>query len=493
MTLRLGPRTRTSSYRPPLAVALLCAAAVLGWALGLGCGSSAPQPSPTPRQSGTAPGPSVVLSPSPGKTEYGVSVTSYGARGDGATDDTAALQAALAATARSGTNLAFPPGTYRVSSLTLPDGAALVAEQPGAAWIQGRVQVGSRTRVAGLKLGIDGAALTFVGGAADTLFQHVTFVGGGGMSSGADQGVIRFQEGRAASSISFQDCTIGANSGGGNGVSMVSNGWSGATYQDISWHRCHFLGSPRMTAEIIQRPDGVHPVSVGYRGIDFVQCLFDPSGSETLSYDAVGDAGYSTVAGCTFKGAGWNQSYPWGQGVEFNAVKGMRFLGNTMYRCRGAMINHTGVAAGGTASEFGNNVFDGTVTFIQAVPTAQTQTIYFNRVSGASFHDNVVKTDAGGELAYFDSSPGNTFRNDTWTDARPPGSAFNCLVLTESSSGNSFTGERFSTAASGAAVNLLNGSDHTSFLGCTFILPKGTVPVHADPGLTVTLTGTKTQ
>ena len=56
-----------------------------------------------------------------------VNVKDHGAVGDGVTDDTAALQAAIsnltAGTATTGDVLLFPPGEYMVSSsLTLPDG-----------------------------------------------------------------------------------------------------------------------------------------------------------------------------------------------------------------------------------------------------------------------------------------------------------------------------------------------------------------------------------
>lgn len=53
-----------------------------------------------------------------------VSVKTYGATGDGSTDDTTAIQAAINATASSGGVLHFPEGDYRVTNLTIPSNTA---------------------------------------------------------------------------------------------------------------------------------------------------------------------------------------------------------------------------------------------------------------------------------------------------------------------------------------------------------------------------------
>jgi Pectate lyase superfamily protein len=479
-------------------VVVLAATSTAALAALTGCGSgatdlqassSSPAASVAPSSSGE---PSPSASPKPKPTQKAVSVKSFGAKGDGSTDDTAAIRSALSATAGRGVAVTFPPGTYLVVSLGVPDGSTLFGQGSGTSWIKGRLEIGGRSHLADLQLGDDGAALRFANGAAHTLFERVSFVGGGGMDSGEDQGVIRFSGGRSASSIAFVDCVIGANSADGNGVSMVSNGWSGATYHDISWRRCRFASSPRMALEVIQRFDGAHAITDGYRRIDFSDCEFEPSGSEILSYDAVGDAGYSTISGCTFKGAGWNRAYPYGQGIEFNGATAMRFVGNTVYRCRGAMINHSGRDGATTATVIAHNLFDGTVTHITSVPTRQTQTIYFNAVSGAHVHDNVIRTDVGGELAYIDSSSADLFARNTWTDERPAGRAYACLVLTDASRAITFDGEQFTTAATGAAAYVQKGTTGTLFKDCVFALAAGATPVQSDPGLTVGMSGSRT-
>ena len=54
------------------------------------------------------------------------SVKSWGAKGDGTTDDTAAIQAAVNAAAPRGT-IIFPPGTYRTTvSISVPPGVSIV-------------------------------------------------------------------------------------------------------------------------------------------------------------------------------------------------------------------------------------------------------------------------------------------------------------------------------------------------------------------------------
>ena len=483
---------------------LLGAVTVLLAAIGMlatsGCSDpSQPSHSPSPILTSPLPDSGSPIStgaplPTATKPPGALSVGAFGAAADGSTDDTAAvLDAARAATSK-GVAVWFPRGTYAVGDLTLPRGAALAGAGADGAWLKGRVTFGGDGRVSDLRVGRDGAATRFSDGAANMVFRSVTFVGGGGMDSGEDQGVIRFSAARSAADIRFVACVIDANSANGNGVSMVSNGRAGATYRDITWQRCLFKGSPRMNIEVIQRSDGSGLMNTGYSHIDLLDCAFDPSGSESVSYDAVGAAGECTISGCTFYGAGWNDAYPYGQGIEFNGATRMRFVGNTVYRCRGSMINHSGSVGVDAGTIIKDNVFDGTRTFIKAVPSRAAQTIYFSGVDGAVFSGNVVRTNVGGELAYLAESSNNRFSDNSWTDVRSNGQAYACVLITDSSSSNAFIGDRFETAAGATAVYVRKGSQGTVFRSCVFVLPASgraasASAVAADPGLTVTRMG----
>jgi hypothetical protein len=480
------------------AAAVLAAAVVLAAS---GCGTprdavtSSPSPvvtSPSPEYA--SPGPAASPLAAAIKPPGALSVTAFGAAGDGTADDTAAVLAALQAATAKGVAVWFPQGTYAVGDVVVPNGAVLAGLSAQRSWLAGRVSFGGDSRISDLRIGRDGAATRFTNGAANTVFRRAYFVGGGGVDSGEDQGVIRFSPGRSAADIHFVACTVGANSANGNGVSIVSYGRADATYHDISWEHCRFLGSPRMNLEVIQRPDGGGPMDAGYRHIDLLDCDFEPSGSESVSYDAIGTAGDCTISGCTFYGAGWNGAYPYGQGIEFNGATSMRFVGNTVYRCRGAMINHKGTVGVDAGTVIKDNVFDGTKAFIKAVPDRAAQTIYLSGVSGARFAGNEVRTNVGGELMYLDEASGNVFSGNAWTDLRPHGQAYACAVLTDFSTGNVFTGDRFETAAGDVAVLIRNGSQATTFRSCLFVLPAarqtgGTTGVAADPGLSVTITG----
>lgn len=69
----------------------------------------------------TAPLPSAVVRSAADRLAEVLSVKDFGAKGDGATDDTAAIQAALEAAPDHGGVVFFPAGTYRVTStLTIP-------------------------------------------------------------------------------------------------------------------------------------------------------------------------------------------------------------------------------------------------------------------------------------------------------------------------------------------------------------------------------------
>jgi hypothetical protein len=439
-----------------------------------GCGETdradpTPDPILTPLP-GTGPS---AGTPDPGVTPPGdaLSVVDFGAVGDGRSDDTGAILSAVDKAASEGVPVWFPRGTYAVRDISLPKGVVLAGAGASQAWLKGRVSFDSESQASDLRVGRDGAATRFADGAARIELRRLTFVGGGGMRSGEDQGVIRFSAGRSASHIRFLRCTIGANSENGNGVSMVSSGQSAATYHDISWERCLFKGSPRMNLEVIQRPDGEGTVDAGYRRLDLVDCTFEPSGSENVSFDAVGPAGDCTISGCVFYGAGWNTAYPYGQGIEFNGPTDMRFVGNTVYRCRGSMINHSSRLETIDRTVIRDNVFDATSSFIRARPGRDAQAIFFSGVSGAVFSGNTVRSSVGGELLYLDESSGNRFITNTWIDERPQGEALACAIIADASSSNRFDADRFRTAAE-AAVFIRGGSRDTVFRSCVF-LPHG--------------------
>jgi Pectate lyase superfamily protein/Periplasmic copper-binding protein (NosD) len=454
----------------------------------------APTPTPTPTQTATptpTPTPTQTVTPTPTPTVTAtpstVLVTQYGANGSDTVDDTAAINAALSATDGTGRALYFPAGTYIVGKVVMPDYVTVLGAGSNDSWIKGRLELGSHSRMADLKVGVDGGSFRLVNGATDSLCERVSFVGGGGFASGVDQGVIRLSEGRAAAFITFSDCNIGRNSSDGDGVAIVDNGWTGATYHDITWIRCHWESSPCMSFECIQRADSGHPVTTGYRKLNIVDCAFEPAGAEAISYDAdVGYAGYSTVSGCTIKGAGINSAYPWGQGVEFNGAVGMRLTGSTIYRCRGAMINHQGYVGTSTSNTFDHNVFDGTVSYISVTPSLSDPTISFINVTDSVFSDNTVKSNVGGQMIFMSGSSDNDFLRNTVTETRPLADAHQCAWLTDKSCRNLFDHNYFEAAAQWGALCVYRASDQNTISNSTFVTPGGRA-IDKDSDLTLKL------
>lgn len=92
---------------------------------------------------------------------YNVQNPAYGAAGDGVTDDTAAIQAAItAATATTGNTVFFPAGVYVISAplVVTSSGLTLLGSGPGAT--MGGGGAGSGTFVPGTGSGITGVLMT---------------------------------------------------------------------------------------------------------------------------------------------------------------------------------------------------------------------------------------------------------------------------------------------------------------------------------------------
>ena len=82
-----------------------------------------------------------------------MSVRSFGARGNGKTDDTAAFARAMAAAVRAGKPLYVPAGIYRLRRIQLPSGLKLRGANRRTTWLKGSLTFGSNDSISGLKLG----------------------------------------------------------------------------------------------------------------------------------------------------------------------------------------------------------------------------------------------------------------------------------------------------------------------------------------------------
>jgi hypothetical protein len=149
------------------------------------------------------------------------------------------------------------------------------------------------------------------------------------------------------------------------------------------------------------------------------------------------------------------------------------------------MINHQeyGVASDNV---FSDNTFDGTVSYIKRKPTLSTDTIYFANVSGATFSDNVVKTDVGGPLVGLSGSAGNSFKGNRFVDTRSRAKAHQCVWATGGSSHNLFTADTFNSSVLYGIAVFKSGSDQNTITDSSFAQPKSD-SLSVASGLTVNL------
>lgn len=241
-------------------------------------------------------------------------------------------------------------------------------------------------------------------GTHDRIYDHVTFTGGS-----ATRAVLEIDQ--ACHDITFRDCVIA--SGSWNGISVNDN--RGDIY-DLTFLRCRILPQKRMGFECTSRP--VSPTS-GYHGIRILRCIFSPQGSQAISFDGGTGCVDNRVDRTIVKGAGTDLSQPYGAGIECNGVSRFRFTNNTVYQCRGAMLNlqmHVSTDCGWV---FTGNRFDASV-HVQKVPmNPRAQVVCADNVNGGVFGGNRVIAEApGGGVAWWGACHGMDWRATTWYDAR---------------------------------------------------------------------------
>ena len=271
-------------------------------------------------------------------------VRSFGAVGDGVTDDTAAFRAAMSAAARAGTGVYVPAGTYKVSTLSVPNGIALQGAGHAASWIKGGVLFGSHDLIRGLKLGDLGKRTHNAANATQAVFEQCRFRGTVPIVLGNDN---------SCSYITFRDCLVERSFGGWTPDCRYNNviieEYSPGPYghvEHITFERCHVgvsngsgghdTGSPG--GGLVCHVNPSPPYNQGYHDIKIIDCVFETTDEFTLDFDDRVDANGKHTAsdvlieGCTIKGGGYAGEKEFAYSIVFEAPEGCVVRDNLIYR-----------------------------------------------------------------------------------------------------------------------------------------------------------------
>ena len=195
-----------------------------------------------------------------------------------------------------------------------------------------------------------------------------------------------------------------------NGVTF--NCWDGVHVRDALLEGVRVRSQPRMGFECTdRRRDAV------YSCVDQKDVVYDPQGSEAISYDGPPlDAG-CTLTRVTILGAGENPAERWGAGLEINGPKGFLVDRLTVYRCRSHALNLQG--DGKPAGHlFRDLCLDARRSCMDVDMSGDAQMIWARGLVGCVFSGLIAQGGGGGELAYLDNCHDLDFSQVTWIDER---------------------------------------------------------------------------
>lgn len=152
-------------------------------------------------------------------------------------------------------------------------------------------------------------------GTRNVLFEDCTFEGTNQAIPGDLAGVLTIGWTASNYNLTFRNCTFQRNEGAGSGGS----GWPGVNgikavwgVHDITFDHCTFEAFSRFSIEVwSDNTPTRHPYNVAV-----YDCVFEPAGSQCISWSGGRNPMDSVVAGCTFKGYGTNPDRLGGACVE---------------------------------------------------------------------------------------------------------------------------------------------------------------------------------
>lgn len=210
----------------------------------------------------------------------------FNATGDGSTDDTVAVQAALDAAEAVGCGVYFPAGTYRLLEFTIPSNCKVYGDGQGATTLKavdGAVlnillnvpTTSSNVRVRDLTMDgnrdnagmVDAFSAPCNVGGTDVTFEQCE------ITRGTFTGAFVGADAEVAKNVTFEGCYIHDNGGvtddAGNGVGISSGGVM--TPQDIKILNCVIKGNHNT----ITKPNDSSGVNLEVKGVRIQGCTFE--------------------------------------------------------------------------------------------------------------------------------------------------------------------------------------------------------------------------
>jgi nitrous oxidase accessory protein NosD len=342
---------------------------------------------------------------------HGVNVLSYGAKGDGSTDDTSALHAARDAAGTWGT-VYVPPGTYRFSGLSL--------NVQGQNWILARGAILKQKNGAISDSSISAADVVMEGGEWDGNRSAVSAAGSGlWMTSAAVRSQVRNMrihntlnrciETNADYTV-VADCEIYDSDGPGI----------------VAQTNCDFI---QITGNYVHDfPSGI-PIAVKgetpnfARGVRISDNHVEPANDVQICIEVFGLSQHSIISGnMTYRGSmgvsvdasdwtvvsGNSFRHPDFNGVELAGTRYCTVTGNTTEGGGAGTDNGVSISSPSTSSSFNTitgNTFTGCTRGVKAVAVSDHNLISGNIVKDASFAAVELGASAHGTIV------GNTFHN----------------------------------------------------------------------------------